>query len=279
MHCSGFNMAVGTVNTTSGSRSDVKSNVIFGLSRAAVGALALLVVLTQGACGNRTEETGAVHTGDAVRVACVGNSITFGAGIRNRAANSYPAQLAALLGDGWEVRNFGVSGATMLKRGSLPYWRTREFAQALDYRPHVVVIKLGTNDTRPDNRAHAGEFAADYEDMIARFRDVGASIFLCTPAPAFQGRAGITESLIREEIAPAVRGLAATHNLPLIDMHQALAGRSDLFPDSIHPNAEGAREMAELVFRELVQPASPNVRQALREPARNGREPAETPPE
>ncbi len=54
------------------------------------------------------------------KIACVGDSITFGSGIPNREKLSYPAQLSALLGDDYEVRNFGVSGATMLENGDKP---------------------------------------------------------------------------------------------------------------------------------------------------------------
>ena len=56
----------------------------------------------------------AVGLARPVRVACVGNSITYGAGIANRQQNSYPAQLQYYLGADYEVRNFGVSGTTLL---------------------------------------------------------------------------------------------------------------------------------------------------------------------
>ena len=55
----------------------------------------------------------------AVKAACIGNSITYGAFIANRDQNSYPAQLQAYLGD--EVRNYGVSGRTLLTQGDYPY--------------------------------------------------------------------------------------------------------------------------------------------------------------
>ena len=60
---------------------------------------------------------------EKIRVACVGDSITFGSGIQDRNTNSYPAQLGRLLGEKWETRNFGVSGATLLKNGDKPYWK------------------------------------------------------------------------------------------------------------------------------------------------------------
>ena len=44
-----------------------------------------------------------------VKIACVGNSITYGSGIKNQFQNSYPGVLSQLLGEGYDVRNFGGS--------------------------------------------------------------------------------------------------------------------------------------------------------------------------
>ena len=77
------------------------------------------------------------------RVACVGDSITFGAAIKDRAKNCYPAQLGRMLGEEWDVANFGVNGATLLKKGDKPYWKQKAFEQAHAFEPDVVIIKLG----------------------------------------------------------------------------------------------------------------------------------------
>ena len=79
-----------------------------------------------------------------LKIACVGNSITSGAG-PDRLKNSYPGQLQNLLGNGFEVRNFGVSGRTLLSRGNFPYINEPEYKAALDWLPDLVTIKLGTN--------------------------------------------------------------------------------------------------------------------------------------
>src|SRR4051794_25029443 len=85
------------------------------------------------------------------KLACVGDSITFGAGIQDRDHDSYPAQLGRMLGEAWDVRNFGVSGATMLKKGDKPYDKQKAYRDALAFKPDVVVIMLGTNDSKPQN--------------------------------------------------------------------------------------------------------------------------------
>ena len=101
------------------------------------------------------------------KLACVGDSITHGSGTKIPARESYPAQLAGLLGPGWDVRNFGVSGATLLDKGDRPYTRQRLYKAALDFKADVVVILLGTNDSKPQNWKFKEEFAEAVEHMNA----------------------------------------------------------------------------------------------------------------
>jgi len=183
---------------------------------------------------------------ETIRVACVGDSITYGASIKDRENNNYPVVLGRSLGEKFEVRNFGVSGATLLKKGDFSYWDRPAFKAATQFNPHVVVIKLGTNDTKPQNWKHAADYAVDYEAMIDHFAALPAKpkIWLCSPAPVYQTRWGISEKSVVEEVIPKVRALAKRKGLPLIDLYTALSGKPEMFPDKIHPNAAGARVMA-----------------------------------
>ncbi|MBN1844905.1 MAG: hypothetical protein JW810_04420 [Sedimentisphaerales bacterium] len=196
-----------------------------------------------------------------VRIACIGDSITFGAGIPQRESQSYPAQLGALVGASWDVRNFGVSGATLLRQGDLPYWKQQAFADALAFRPDVVIIKLGTNDSKPQNWRYKDQFPSDYADLIDQFAQLPSRprVFICLPVPVFQDRWGITESIVRQEIIPVIRQIAREKDVDMIDLYEALDGREDLFPDKIHPNAEGAGVMARIIYQVLTgQTASTN---------------------
>ena len=109
---------------------------------------------------------------EKIRVACLGNSITYGAGIANRESNSYPAQLAWLLGDGYDVKNFGRNSATMLFKGNLPYVNTEEFSNALAFNPDIVFLGLGTNDTKPQNMRHFADFSHDASLIIDSLRSL-----------------------------------------------------------------------------------------------------------
>ena len=152
---------------------------------------------------------------ETIRVACVGDSITFGAGIKDRKNDNYPVVLGRSLGERFEVRNFGVSGATLLKDGDFSYWKTPAFKAATEFDPHVVVIKLGTNDTKPQNWKHADEYAADYEAMIDHFAALPAKpkIWLCSPAPVYQTRWGIKREECRRGRHPQGAGLGQAQRI------------------------------------------------------------------
>jgi acyl-CoA thioesterase-1 len=185
-----------------------------------------------------------------IRVACVGDSITYGHGIENRLKACYPAQLGRMLGEKWEVRNFGVSGATMLKRGDLPYWQQQAFKDVLAYNPNIVIIKLGTNDTKPQNWKYKEAFARDYADMIDRFSELPTRplIWICYPVPAFAERWEINEFIIKNEVIPQISLVARKSHVPIINLYQPLSGKPKYFPDDIHPNAEGAFLIAKEIY-------------------------------
>lgn len=183
-----------------------------------------------------------------IRIACIGNSITFGATIEEREKYCYPAQMASLLGNGYEVVNFGRNGATLLSKGDIPYRNTDQYQQALQFNPDLVFIGLGANDTKPVNREYLGEFVQDYKDLVFSFRSLPASprIVLLTPLPAFTvGEEGISAAIIRDEIVPFVRQVAFETGCEVINMYNLFIESPELFPDKVHPNSSGAKVMAE----------------------------------
>jgi len=197
-------------------------------------------------------------SGEKTRVACVGDSITFGAGVKNRAQNSYPVVLGKLLGAEYEVRNFGVSGTTLLKKGDRPYWKTKQFKQATDFAPNIVIIKLGTNDTKPQNTKVKEQFGGDLVAMVDHFTALPSKpkIFLCLPVPVYKTRWGINAKDLAYYM-PIIKKVAEAKGTGLIDLHTALSNQAALFPDNIHPNAEGAKKMAEFIAPILQKEAAP----------------------
>jgi lysophospholipase L1-like esterase len=198
------------------------------------------------------------HYTAPIRVACVGDSITQGIGAEK--GKSYPAQLQTILGDKWLVKNFGVSGRTLLKKGDRPYWIEKAFQAAQDFQPDAVIIMLGTNDTKPKNWVHHDEFYADYKDLVETFKNLPSKprIYLCRPDPVpAPGNYGINETNLAIEI-PLIDQLAAEEKVDIIDMHAALLPTPQLFPDRVHPNTAGAGIMAQTAATALTgKPATP----------------------
>ena len=116
---------------------------------------------------------------DAIRVACIGNSITDGHGIEMASQYGYPALLQKALGSDYWVKNFGVSSRTLLNKGDFPYMNEQAWRDAQAFQPDIAIIKLGTNDTKPQNWKYSAEFKQDLEQMIKALGK--AKIFLCTP--------------------------------------------------------------------------------------------------
>ena len=190
---------------------------------------------------------------DAVRVACVGNSITYGARIKNRSRDSYPSVLGRMLGDRYWVKNFGISARTLMNKGDRPYMKEAVYRQALDFQPHIVVIKLGTNDSKSFNWKHKAGFTKDLQTLVDSFKALPShpKIYLCYPSKAYMAGESINDKIISDEIIPMIKKVAKKNKLPVIDLHSAMDGKPELFPDKIHPNEEGAKIMAKTVYEAI----------------------------
>ena len=191
----------------------------------------------------------------AVRVACIGDSITDGHGIDLRALNGYPAQMQTMLGDGYVVKNYGVSARTLSNSGDLPYMNELAWEDALAFQPDVVVIKLGTNDTKTHNWKGKDVFAADLQKMLDALKALPThpKIYLCTPIPAIKDTWTINESVIAGEIIPVLEKAVKKNRLAgLIDLHTVFTGQETLYQgDGIHPTQQGARKIAETVAKTI----------------------------
>jgi len=207
---------------------------------------------------------------ERIRVACVGNSITYGAFIHNRFQNSYPSFLQQYLGTDYDVRNFGVNGCTMLHQGDYPYTGNGAFREVLRFNPNIIVIKLGTNDSKPQNWDRYGKaFSKDMKEMIATFRRLPAKpkLYVCIPVPATGCKGGIRDSVIVNGVIPVIRKVAQEEKIPLIDLYEALRPcHPECFPDRVHPDGKGASVLATAVYKALTggdAPAAHSPEQAF----------------
>lgn len=183
---------------------------------------------------------------DVIKIACVGDSITFGAAVAARERLAYPQQLGYLLGSDYEVGNFGRSGATMLRNGDLPYHRQPQYTASLAFQPDIVLIKLGTNDSKPKNWVKKDQFVADAKTLAQSYLELPSQprVIFCKPVVVAEDKWGITEAVTRGEVAPAVEQAARELGLEVVDLHPVLSDHLDWVPDGVHPNAFGAEAMA-----------------------------------
>ncbi|HTM45351.1 MAG TPA: GDSL-type esterase/lipase family protein [Polyangiaceae bacterium] len=187
-------------------------------------------------------------------VACIGDSITQNSG--------WCEDLGTLLGADYQTQNFGVSGTTLLKMGDHPYWDTAQFTQSHDFNPNIVVIMLGTNDSKPQNWTYKDQFATDYAALIDSYRAVPsvASVYLNLPPPAGTNGFNISGTVIENEVVPLVRQVAMTKQTGLIDVFSAFGGHNfdpSLYGsagDQVHPNGAGAQVIANTVYDALMAP-------------------------
>lgn len=187
-----------------------------------------------------------------IKIACVGNSITQGPGRDN--PDSYPLQLQAILGETYEVKNFGVSGRTLLRKGDYPYWNEPQFQQVKDFAPDILVIMLGTNDSKPQNWAHKADFRKDYLDMIAEFQatmPADGKVYVIMPVPVTKDNFGITADVMNNEQRMMIMDIAQSSGSRLVDLYTPLMDRADLLPDGVHPNTEGLGIMASTLARAI----------------------------
>jgi lysophospholipase L1-like esterase len=155
----------------------------------------------------------------------------------------------------------------MLNKGDFPYMNEMAWRDALAFKPDVVIIKLGTNDSKPENWQYGAEFKKDLQQMITTLRPdlaqpvskkkgkkaklaqpVGPKIYLCTPIPAFKSTWNINDKVITNEIIPIQLEVAKQYGLQVIDLHTLFANDGDkMLDDGIHPDGKGAKKMAEII--------------------------------
>jgi lysophospholipase L1-like esterase len=171
------------------------------------------------------------------------------------------------------VRNFGRSGATLLTKGNLPYIKQPQYTNALAFKPDIIVIILGSNDSKhngntgldttnvSDNWQYKADFVPDYEALIAAFRQANpaAKIWIGYPPPAFPGRWGISDQTIHDEVIPLVNQVAANEHVGLINLYSAFSGKKEMFLDTVHPNAVGAKFMAGIIYTGIFSEPPPTT--------------------
>lgn len=199
-----------------------------------------------------------------IKIACIGDSITWGFTILRRGAYSYPAVLQRLLKDKAQVANFGLNDSTASRESEMPYTKRPPFSKAKAFGADLALIMLGSNDTKKINWGEE-KFREGYSYIVDTFLQQGARVYLMLP-PAVLNRIelkegvqigrlepkflALNEDILRFGVIPAIKDIAQEKNLPVIDLHSLITDIS-LFNDGIHPNKEGAALMANAIAQRL----------------------------
>jgi len=183
-----------------------------------------------------------------VRVACVGDSLT--------QSTEYPYDLWMLLGTAnYTVENFGAGSTTVSVNTETPYINTSAFQNALKFQPNIVIIMLGTNDAQPNLEANNVTFVDDYAKLISSFQELASKpkIWVVLPPLIFSNQSGkLDPEYFKSTIITDIGKAANETNMPIINVHSALAGYPNYFPDGEHPNNAGAEIIATEIYKTII---------------------------
>jgi len=204
-----------------------------------------------------------------IKVACVGDSITFGARLEYPEKDSYPAKLQDHLGKEYDVVNFGISSLTLIRKGQPTVWN--QLPQIKQAEPNIVIISLGTNDTCGmgtcgDRKCweFIDEYENDYIDLINELKTIPShpEIWICAPTPMVLETPGLNTERIEgltirkprlQKLIGFIKNVAKKQGVGFIDLNTPLAGKPELFTenDGVHPNKRGYNTIAKLVFQAI----------------------------
>ena len=182
------------------------------------------------------------------KVACIGNSITFGSFLSNPSVESYPAQLQHLLGSQYIVTNYGAPGRTLLSGFSVSYDNSTQFYSSIAHHNDIIIIVLGTNDTQSSYRPFIDNFIGDYKALISKYDNFPSEdipyFIIGLPPPIYATYDGHSNEYLVNEIIPRINTVINQTNNITANFYNALEGKPELFIDGIHTTVEGANIMA-----------------------------------
>ncbi len=197
---------------------------------------------------------------EKVKVACVGDSITQGQGTNL----NWPDNLQNMLGDRYEVKNFGKGGSRV--REYWPhdnnqyndYWyKSEQYIGSTEYDADIVIVMMGTNDGYFNEAGEAKDyFATDYTKMIQPYLENGSKIYITTPTHAYAGTHTRVNDEIYNEVVALQKSLQAQYPeqiMDLVDMNRLTDGMPECFPDGLHGNTGGYAAIASNFYEQIFQ--------------------------
>lgn len=196
---------------------------------------------------------------ERIKISCVGDSLTYGSGVlKTRDTDAYPAQLQIKMGTDHLVSNFGLRNATASASGDLPYVESEEYQQSLKSKPDIVVLMLGTNDTKTYNW-NASDYEAGLKELVESYQqlDTKPTVYLMRSPYCYSldgsdvAEYDIQPAIVADELGGIVDKVAAETGVEVIDLYGVTEGQDELYTDGIHFNAKGYELIADEVYANL----------------------------
>ena len=193
---------------------------------------------------------------EKVKVAFVGDSITYGATLADASTESFAAIIKEKVGADYEVMNFGKSSKCALSTSLQPYTATEEYSASIEFEPDILFIMLGTNDIKNENWDEGKDnFGADYLALIDSYRKAkpDLKVYVGIPPRIFKENVYGTRSpeILENEGIPAIYEVAEQAEAMVIDFFEPTKEKGELFPDFLHPNAEGHKVFADIAYNAM----------------------------
>ena len=177
----------------------------------------------------------------AIKISCVGDSITYGLGVSSHRDQAWASLLPGLLGDDYQTVNYGLSNRTLLSTGDMPYEKEKLAGLFWSGEEDIIIFMLGTNDTKKNNW-NADLFETEYRDFVNRLMAKGATVYIMIPPDLFtdvsKSAVPNRDNLVNELI-PIIKKVGEETGVNMIDLFSLTEGHSEWFDDGIHPNKEG----------------------------------------
>ena len=195
---------------------------------------------------------GILFSRENIRIACVGDSITYGYGLLNR-EYSYPALLSRQLPDGFTVKNFGVNGSCAGEDLKDSYITAGLIDEITQWDPDLILFMLGSNDSKRNNWISRNHFIEGCGNILEQISDNETDIIILTPIPSGRNAFGIRDRIVRNRIFPALKDYSRSKGYPMLNFREELKNSFFIYLDNVHPNRRGYQIISNEIFSYLDQ--------------------------
>ncbi|MDY5973900.1 GDSL-type esterase/lipase family protein [Streptococcus hyovaginalis] len=220
-----------------------------------IGGLVLMLILVFQSLSVIRQSRKSSTAKSPIAIAAVGDSITFGAGVAaTRETDSYPALLEKALGKEYRVVNYGLSGRTLLSNTAKPYFKEALAKKSFQDNPDMVIIMLGTNDSRI-NYWREADYKKEYLNVIKRYQKLKSKptvyvmippkVFFENPSPNYPNNA-----IVEKRLRKVIPEIAEKAGVAVIDQYDATKDHPEWFPDQLHPDLKGNQAIVKTILKQ-----------------------------